>query len=306
MATSITRRQIREGAALDLGLASLVTADVVDTTDHTVRVSDVREKYPDPFLVRDAFLMPREAASTGNQWRRIVQFATPETPDALVLAGGPDGLSNGDDAAIYFLLTPDEWNRCVNEALTEMWKRTDVGFSFEDNVNDYAVDEMTDDDGDLCTWVTTRGQIETVKLRSVIQTGLIDLREWAGYTPIESNNSVTIHFTYLPVHHQQVTAVMVANKPYVYPGNELDVDSDTTTCPYKLAQLGTEVKAMKLAYKKYGTEAMRSRFGSTLAVAEAEWAKMKLQYMPPMRASGYLIEESFEPDIPEIMRRPTW
>lgn len=308
MATTITRRQIREGAARELGLMMTAVADTVNTTDHTIKASDVREKSPDPFLVRDAFVVPREAASTGNQFRRIVQFSTPETPDTLILAGGPDGLSNGDDIGIYYLLDPTEWNDCVNEALYEMWKRINVPFDFVENDNDYPCDLMEDPDDALllCTWITTRGQIETVKIKHVITGSLVDEREWAGYVPIESGNAVVLHFTYLPAYQATVTGILVANKPYAYPGATLDTDQETTVCPFMLAVKGTQVMAMKKAYKKYGTEAMRARFGSTLAVAESEWAKLKMQWMPPMRTSGYIIDETFEPDIPEIMRNPPW
>lgn len=310
MALSITRRQITEAALSNLGLIMLVTADDVDTVNHTVRCSDVANKAPDPFLVRDAYFLSRESAATGNSYRRIIQFASPETPDTLVLQGGPDGITDGDDCAIYLGLNPDEIHGCVNEALSEMWKRLNIPFDFVQNQTDYPVDDMDDPEspGDFCNWVTTRGQIETVKSKWTVQTGLIDEREWAGYIPVESNNSVVLHFSYLPtnVTNNQVTGILVANKPYVYTGAELTDDSDTTNCPMLLAMYGSVVKIVRLMYKKYGTETMRARFGATLAVAETEWQKAKNQYMPPLRASTYLIEEDYQPDIPWIMRQTPW
>jgi hypothetical protein len=310
VATSITLRQIKEAALDNLGLIMYAVADTVDATNHTVKASDVWNKAPDPFLVRDAFFVGRESNDTGNQFRRIIKYADPETPDTLVLAGGPDGLSNGDDCAIYFLLNPDEVKACVNDALSEMWKRINIPFDFVQNQTDYPVDDMEDPEDPMadCSWVTVRGQIETVKTKWVIQSGLIQEQEWAGYNPVESNNSVVLHFTYLPPYRTDgtVTGILVANKPYSYPGNTLDEDDDTTNCPIKLAQMGAAVKILRLAYKKYGTETMRARFGSTLALLEQEWAKAKVAYMPPMRASSYLIEENYSPDIPEIMRSPVW
>jgi hypothetical protein len=310
VATAITLRQIKEAALTNLGLIMFVVADTVDTTNHTVRASDVWNKAPDPFLVRDAFFVGREANDTGNQYRRIVKFAAQETPDTLVLAGGPDGITAGDDCAVYFLLNPDEIKGAVNDALSEMWKRLNIPFDFVQYQTDYPVDDMVDPDDAMadCSWVTVRGQIETVKTKWIIQTGLVQEQEWAGYTPIESNNSVTLHFTYLPPYQTDgsVTGILVANKPYVYPGAELENDDDTTNCPMKLAQMGAAVKILRLCYKKYGTDSMRARFGSTLALMEQEWAKAKIMMMPPMRSSSYLIEETYAADIPDIMTNPPW
>lgn len=305
MATSVTRRQVREAAAADLGLFRPFAATTVDSTNHTVIIPEIVNAYPDPFLVRDAFITSREALATGNTFYRIVQYATPETPSTLQLASGPDFVTD-NDVGIYFLLTVSEWNDCYKEALSDMWKRIDVPFSLVENDNDYPVDEMTDDDGDLCTYVTIRGLIETLWIKHVIQTTLINKIEWSGYFPFESSNSVVIHFTYLPWNSDQISCVLVVNKPYSYPGNEPDSDDDTTTCPFKLAQLATEVKALKLAFIKYGTEAMRPRFAAQLAIKEQQLAAMKLQWMPPLRANDFTIDESYAPDIPDIMREPTW
>src|SRR5690606_39013448 len=126
MALSITLRQIKEAALSNLGLIMFVTADAVDTTNHTVRASDVANKSPDPFLVRDAFFVGRESNDTGNAFRRIIQFAAPETPDTLQLQGGPDSIVQGDDCAIYLALSPEEVKSCVNDALSEMWKRINI------------------------------------------------------------------------------------------------------------------------------------------------------------------------------------
>lgn len=310
MALSITLRQIKEAALQNLGLIMFVAADDVDTDNHTVKCSDVANKAPDPFLVRDAFFVGREANDTGNAYRRIIQYDFPNTPDTLVLQGGPDGIVQGDDCAIYLGLNPDEVKGCVNEALSEMWKRLNIPFDFVQNQTDYPIDDMDDPDsvGGDCSWITTRGQIETVKTKWTVQTGLTDEREWAGYIPVEDNNSVTLHFSYLPtnVSNNQVTGILVANKPYVYTGTEMTLDDDATNCPMLLAQYGSVVKIIRLMYKKFGTETMRARFGATLAVAETEWQKAKTQYMPPLRASGYVIEEDYQPDIPWIMRQTPW
>lgn len=310
MALSITLRQIKEAALDNLGLIIYCVADTVNTTDHTVKASDIANKSPDPYGIRDAFFVGRETNDTGNAFRRVINFASPETPDTLVLQGGPDGISNGDDCAVYLLLNPDEVKSCVNDALSEMWKRVNIPFDFVENQVDYPCDDMVDPEDPMadCSWITTRGQIETVKTKWNIQSNYNQEAEWAGYIPNEDSNSVTIHFSYLPWNQNNttVTGILVANKPYVYPGAELADDDDTTVCPPKLAQMGTCVKILRLCYKKYGTEAMRARFGATLAIMEQEWAKAKVSYMPPMRASSYTIEETYYADIPSIMVSPPW
>jgi hypothetical protein len=306
MAQSITLRQIKEAALDNLGLILYGNADSVDLDNHSVRSFDIVNKSPDRYGIEQAFLVSREASATGNTWSRILSLSVPETPDTMVLHGGPFDLDDGDPFAVYLLLNPDEVKACVNEALSEMWKRVNVPFSFVQNQTDYPVDDMDDPEGGDCSWVTTRGQIETVKVKMTLSNGYMQEAEWAGYSPVESNNSVTLHFSYLPGHQENLTGVLVANKPYVYPGARLEEDGDTTNCPFRLAQLGSAVKILRLCYKKYGTEVVRVRFGSTLALLEQEWAAAKIQYMPPLRASSYLIEETFEQDIPWSMRSPSW
>lgn len=315
MAVALTRRQIREDAALDLGLLTYVVADTIDANQHTIKVGEIRESFGDAFTLRDAYISPREAADTGNDWNRILRFVDPETPDTLQLAGGPDGMANGDDCGIYQLLSPAEWNLCVNQALGDMWKKTRIPLTFVDNDNHYAIDLLTDADGDLATWVTTRGQIEGVILLDAYE-NIISQEGWAGYSLNESNNSIIVNFTYLPAYRSNLTAVIIANKPYTYPGHELTTDIaptppattpyGTTTCPYKLAMVGTQVKALKLMFSKFGSEPMRSRFGTGLSLREGIWATEKSKWMAPFKAWDFNIPETFVQDIPEIMLNPSW
>lgn len=315
MATAITRKTIREGAALDLGLLTLVVVDTIDATSHLVKISDIRERKGDPFTLKDAYISPRMAADTGNDWNRILRYVDPETPDTLELAGGPDGMTNGDDAGIYELLSPTEWNMCVNEALGDMWKKTRVAFNFVDSDNEYPTDLMTDTDLDLATWITTRGQIEGISLKDT-SGNIVSLEGWSGAQFIEGDNSVVVNFGYLPAYRSNLTGVLIANKPYSYPGRQLTTDViptppattpiATTTCPYKLAMVGTQVKALKLLFSKLGSEAMRSRFGAALSLREGIWATEKNKWMPPFKAYDLQIGDVYSPDIPNILLNPSW
>lgn len=288
-----------------MGLLTYVVVDTVDATNHTVKISDIRDRKGDPFTLKDAFISPRESADTGNDWNRILRYVNPETPDTLELASGPDGMSNGDDAGIYELLSPDEWNRCVNEALGDMRKRTRIPLAFTDGDNEYSVDALTDSDGDLATWVTTRGQIEGITLKDA-SGSIVSLEGWSGASFIEGDNSVLINFSYLPAYRSNLSALVLAHKPYAYPGNTLDLDSDVTTCPYKLAMTGTQVKALKLAFSKYGSDAMRARFGAALTLREGIWATDKNKWMPPFKSYDLQIPETYSPDIPDILLNPSW
>lgn len=305
MAVDLTRKQIREDAALDLGLLTVVTVDTVDTNQHTVKIGDIREAFGDAFTLRDAYISPREAADTGNDWNRILRFVDPETPDTLVLAGGPDGMEDGDSCGIYQLLSPAEWNLCVNQALGDMVKKTRIPLTFTEDDNEYSIDALTDTDGDLATWVTTRGQVEGIVLKDAYG-NIISQEGWSGYMLNEGDNTVVINFTYLPAYRSNLTAVVIANKPYAYPGATLDDDDDTTTCPYKLVMVGTQVKALKLMFSKFGSDPMRQRFGAALSLREGIWATEKSKWMPPFKAWDLNIPETFVADIPDIMLRPSW
>lgn len=308
MATDITRKQLRESAASGLRLMTPVIAGAVDENNHTIRIPAAPNKIPDAMtLTGGAYIMSTEDNATGNEWFRILRYANKTTLDTFELAAGPDNISEGDSLAIYQLLNPDDMNDCVNEAMGELWRTRRIPITFVENENTYPCDDLADPEGGFCTWITTRSLIERIEIKDVFgQT--IDLLEWAGVKITEDNNSVTIHFTYLPGWQQSasLSAVLVVSQYYVQPDTLLTDDDDTVVCPFGFANLAVQVKILKKAFLLFGAEQMRARFGAQLSLKEAELMKLKQQLMPPMTGNGYTIEENYTPDIPHYMLNPNW
>lgn len=309
MATSITRRQIREGAAQDLGIFVPAVADYVNTSDFTVRIADALTKFPDEYHLMDAWLMGRESNDLGNTFYRVVKAWFNETKDTVQLASAPDFAAT-DDIGIYFLLSPEDWNNALNETLSELYKKVRVTITLTDGDNEYPIDDLTDEEGDDCTWLQSRTQIYGVEVRTA-SGNIVDLQQWGGVRFIEDNNSLTVHFTYLPATATGLTCVLVGRKPYAWrgegaTGHLLSDDDDTTTCPYKLARYGLQVQVLNLLYKRHGGEMMRARFGGSRNVAMQQFAQAKHQFVPAMQPQTYEVDETFIADLPSEMQTWGW
>ena len=309
MATSITRRQIREAACEQLGLLKKITIDTVDTTAHTFKAADLVKKYPDAFHIQDAYLTSRETDATGSNYHRIIKWYDEETPDTIQLDSGPDDLADGEDGAIYELLSPEEWNDAINESLGELLHPVRITITLDTEDNNYAMDPQTDSEGDACTWIVSRTQIHHVDTKDVSD-NIISETDWAGYKIIEDANGLQVHLTYIP---QDATYLVVTVlKPYsrfAAGADELTSDivaNHTTTCPFQMAVQAAKVKAVLKMYQRHGADNLRKRFGTSLAIAERQLAQMKAAYTPAMRPHSMQIDETFEPDIPSDLTSPVW
>lgn len=310
MAVEITRQQLREGAALDLGLLKLVTIDTVDTTNHTVTIADLRKKYGDLFHIQGSYLMERTDGFAGDVYYRIIN---PQTPgpntagqlDTLLLDSGPAGIIDGDGGAIYQLLSPEEWNHLINEALEDLFYTIRIPITLKAGETDYTLDTEYDDENDYCTYLQSRTQVEGIEVKRLNSHGT-QYERWSGVRWIENASSLTMHLTFVPEADNVTSLVLQARKPYVWQDKLLSDDSDVVRVPYKLGLYAIQVRAMRLLFKEHSSPELRQRFGAALAVAEKELVIQKAEWLPATRSRVFEIDETFEPDIPIELLSPSW
>lgn len=305
MAVTITRRQLREGAAHDAGLMvrleNIVAADI-DGTNMTLDLPQLFTKFPDSLHLQDAFI-----TEDGDDYARIIKYHQEGAPHKVVVDHIPAGLSGTGlhtSAQVYFLLSPEDWNDCLNEALEGLFRPVRVSITIVDNDSEYPMDGVTDADLDLATWLQTRAQVYALEYRSASGVN-ISLEQLGGVRFIENNNSLTVHLLTLPLAGDSGTLVLVARKPYVWRGNTLDLDTDTTVCPYKLGMVAAQVKAYSLLFKRHGQN-MKQQFAAASVIAEREYVRLVNEYVPAMRPVPYTYDEHFAPDIPAAMGNWSW
>lgn len=302
MATTITRKTIREAAADDLGLLLSVTVTATDATALTATIPDLWTKMPDPDHLRDAWV-----TVDGASYARIVKYHLEAAPNYVELSKLPTGISTGTPTAkIYFLLSPEDWNTQINNALEKLGRMERVSITLDTSATDYAMDTVTDSESNLCTWLQSRGQIFDIQTRTA-NGNLVQIEGWGGVSFLETNNSLTVHLSYIP--YTATTLILRARKPYVWRDHLLDSDTTsnyTTTCPFELAVEAVKEKGMELAFNRYGTASMKPRFAAMLQVTRDRLAAAKLKFEPPMRPANYQVEETFLVDIPWELQSPAW
>lgn len=306
MATTITRKQIREGAAADAGLLtrldSITTSDI-DSSNLTINLGQLFTKKPDKFMVADSWV-----TENGDDYARILKYYQDEAPHRVTVDHIPTGLTGnagGNTLEAYSLLSPETWNDCINEALEELFKVIRVEITIVGGQSEYACDSQVDPDGDTCTWLQSRTQIYSIEYRAA-SGSQVSLEQLGGVRFLESSNALTVHLSVMPlVADSGASLILVARKPYVWRGSTLDADSDTTTCPYKLAMIATQIKALRVLFKSHGEQVKRN-FAAALAVAEKEYVKMVNEFVPAARPQPLMIDEAYEPDLPTEMQRWSW
>jgi hypothetical protein len=221
------------------------------------------------------------------------------------MPAGLTGLSGGNEASVYFLLSPEDWNDSLNEALEELFKVVRVEIDIVAGDSLYPLDSVTDAESDLCTWLQSRTQVYGVEYRRT-NGATVSLEQLGGVRFLENNNSLSVLLTMPPVTSDAgATLELVARKPYVWRDSLLSTDATTTNCPYKLAMVATQVKAFRLLFKRHG-ETMKRQFGAAIVIAERELTRTINELVPSMRPQPLMVDESFEPDIPPEMQRWSW
>lgn len=294
MAVTISRKQIREGAASDLGLhlvTSVAAADI-DLTNQTLLLPDLTTKLPDAFQLRDSFV-----TADGIDYARVIKFHADSGTDKVQLDHNIDGLDDDPtEVHVYFGLSPEEINNQINEALEELYREVRVEITLVADQSDYPIDDQVDSELDTCTWLQNRTQIIDLQFQEAFSTNWNQAYGYGMVSYLRDNNSLTVRLGIRPITTGTASLILRARKPYAWREKLLELDADTTTCPYKLAMAAVQLRCLRLLFKKHGP-AMKQNFGQAAAVAERQFAAAINEWTPAMQPASYNFDEPFDQDI---------
>lgn len=299
-----TRQEIRESSAKKLAMMHEVTIQSVDGMDSTLitiphlpDISEDRERFVDAFL----YLSDNDPP----EWRRIDAFNTANGQVAVNRVFDNDP-SPGDDAQIYLLLNPDEWNDAINEVLTKLYFHVRDTMAIVDDQTEY----------NLPAYVQYKGMVVDMRYRALTNNITNPGKEEPipRYKLDETANSVVLHLLDKP--RSSVQYEIIAELKRYYPALTQDTTSDpsdgdddlgVTTCPEPLWQPGVVVSALHKLMNKFG-DRYRKNYMQNLAIAERDFAEARVKVLPMVTPREYVQDEEWAgyPDVDVFFINPGW
>lgn len=275
---------MREWVAKKLGRFHAVT--VTQVSDLVWQVPELGDFSEDDERFVDSYLLLVDNDDAMPQWRRITAVNMVLSPPQISInrALSPEP-TNGSEARIMGLLTPDEWNDAINEALVVLYYR-------ERHTETLRTATMTDPgrEYEMPSWVTHRGMIIGVKYRNV-STG--QEQDVPRFRLQESRNIVTVELLDPPYATTSYELIVETHRF----NTRLDEDNWGTTCPQPLWQAAVEVAVIHKVIKKYGAR-FKSQFSQDLAIAERDLAQQRAAILPKLIAAEYSDPDGFNgPDM---------
>ncbi len=276
MAELSARSLLRRKITGDLGL--LIEAPYTRVDADTATVDKLADIAPNPEIMRDAFFYVLSGGDA-ETWSRITAFNYPAA-NTIDLAVGILVDATADLLSeMYFMLNVDDWNRVVNEALTELWRWDRQSIPLIANTNEYA----------LASWIQTGGQVGEILFRDTNPTPAIE-GPAPTWTIQEDDNVLTLKIFQLPALVTNVNVIVKARHYY----DELVTDAATTTCPLQLITQAGVLKGAEKIFKTRG-KAMRDLFGQTLIVAQKKLDEQKQEHMPKIIAREFVHDGDWTP-----------
>lgn len=289
-----TRKVIREAVAGELGLLheDVVASVPSGVGNDQLELTKLADLTPDPERIRDSFIFHPNGTNYTN-WRRILKFNFPASQKVSVTrAFDPVPVAN-EPVQVYFMLDIDEWNRCIDEALKDLFfvDRTAITWVNSPETREYA----------LPSWIQYQGQVLYVRNRYTA-TGKETEEGLGSYSLIEDANAVTLKLPHAAPDTNTYQGVVAANHPY----SALANDASTTTCPYPLLKANVKVHVLHKIFTKFG-QTVKKNYGQAIMIAEKDLADAKAKWMPPLVARDYILEDEWDgPNISPVFRFPSW
>lgn len=294
-----SRKTIREFVAGKLGRKHSVIITSVDGPETTLTIPNVGDIFADNERLEDAYIAILFGATEIEQFRRITAMNV--TTGQTVINRAFDTDIDGPQAAtIYTMLTPDEWNEAVNEALIKLYFHERVEVTLRTStLSDPGTEYDLGADPIDAPWIQHKGMIVDVRYRN-ITTG--EEQSVPRLRFDESRNNVKIHLLDKPWDKNTYSMIVEARR--FYP--RLNQDDWGTTCPTPLWQAAVEVSAIHKMIKKFGSR-LKANYAQDLAIAEREEAAMRAAILPVLTAREYQQDEDwFAPDIDSFFLSSGW
>lgn len=254
MAETTTRLQIREAVAADLRQFFRSTIQAVNAA--VITVDQMRDFAPDRYRLKDGYLWIQD-----GQWRRVGDFNSSTGEVTLNRAFNPQP-SASDPVAWYGSLEPPEYDKSIDDALTDTARREMYETAVVAQTWDYA----------MPTWVFSKDDLVQIRLRYA-PSGAAPQEYPVAHIKRETANGVTVQLAQLPITVADYTLVVEAKRRYA----PLASDAATTTCPLALARYLVGERVAERILHEVGGEA-RQNFGvsMTLIRERATEARRKL------------------------------
>lgn len=276
MAQTSTRKQIREAAAGHFGLVYFGQATAIDTTGKTVTIPKLAKVRANRDLFDKAFI-----TKDGDNFELLQRV--PDADGLVTLSDNVTGLQSGEEAAVYLLANPEDYNKALDRTLTSELRSTDTyDVTLVAGQNEYA----------LPAQIQSRGDVIDVEFRDA-STALVVQSPVIYWRLLENANAVTLH---LPqAWEQQVVGSVSIRVTYRGRYAALASDSATTVCPFDLAWSSLAVAIGEFIQSAFGA-AMAERFRTPYNQALRRKIDLKAQHMPPITTRNFHWDEQFDQD----------
>lgn len=184
----------------------------------------------------------------------------------------------------YLILSPKELNKCIDEALSELWTRSRDTITLNDTDNRYnlttTITHLTDPSLLIDMWYRK----EDTATSGVREYPVVNRR-------IEVDDDVLSVTLYdLPSSPSDYSLVVESRKYY----SALSTDVAVTTCPLPLIRAVTKVKVLEKIFNKLGASA-KVNYGAELMHAREEKAQMYARYKQIITPINFSFDEPYTP-----------
>lgn len=262
MAIAISKKTLREDAAKSLGLYHEVTLDTNTSSPHTqVSVPDLQDKAVDDERFQWSWLW-----RSASEWRLIASTDVANATITVVRAF--DGqVDNGTTLAVYGLLSPDDWDVAINNAMQDKFYKDRITVPLVSGQKEYTPN---------ASWLQMREQIIRMRWRDESSGSTKPVEgEVAVAFPVEANHAVTIIVPSQPTDATN-TSLIIEARHYI---GKLSDDTDQITLPGNLAQAAVKHEALKSIFQKMGPQA-RKFYAQQMVLTERDLAEQENRWLP--------------------------
>jgi hypothetical protein len=272
----------------DLGLVIAdLNVDAVVTAKTVYTINGLQDYIPDDKAAEDAFAYVKIATP---EWRRVISYGFPTTNNVTVSRDFTGNVNTNDKLDLFFILNPDEVKRCVNEALSELFREERLLITLDPAHTLYDVTTTN-------TWLLTKGQVQRVGFIYTDPSEANSVQEWAApaYRWQESADALSIVLGSFPADCTNTKLVVTARRYY----STLTADANTTTCPLPLIRAAAKKAIMQEIWHELDGVRAKQMFGMEMAITEKDLSAARVTWRQNIVLRDPSMEEVYRgPEVP--------
>lgn len=289
---TITRRLLREQVSGDLKLRFIGTASAFDAGPPTLVTIEEAADFRSQALAPIASFVSA-LADIGTTTARITLFDA----DTGICTLNRDPTTSPIAAAaieVYSILTPEDWSDLIRRAINSLWFTDRIvlnGTSIPPLSAGISLYQL--DDAAVLDWLKVDTQVIKLMWRSQVTGSGSDL--WTEEEPVAQyslstdGNIVSVLVPSIPQSVTNIELIIEARHYY----EDLDDDTDMTTCPVQLARAVVKVYALRKVWALMGEDSAKDMFGQEMQAAERELLDAKRVWVRQVTASPVHLDRVF-------------